>query len=171
MTGVETQYVAAGMPQLNFSPTSTALLTNGYKNEGGWGFDALRGVQQYGIADYDHWPNVSFSRDHYSKESVKSNMKRHNVIGFNDLGRYNFDAVMSALLCPIDPRPVTGGFSHWGHLVILLQAVKVSGKWGVLFANSWGSDWGESGGYGILLGDKAIPTEALSIGRIKPRSE
>jgi len=39
----------------------------------------------------------------------------------------------------------------------------------VVFANSWGKDWGEKG-YGVLLGDKAVPYEAIRIGSVKPRS-
>jgi len=54
-------------------------------------------------------------------------------------------------------------------LVILLKAVRYDGQWGVVFANSWGKDWGEDG-YGVLLGDKAVPYEAIRIGSVKPRS-
>ena len=43
------------------------------------------------------------------------------------------------------------------------------GEWGVVFANSWGKDWGDDG-YSVLLGDKAVPYEAIRIGSVKPRS-
>jgi len=171
VAGVANRYAATGIePVPVFSPASTACQIKSFRNEGGWGREACAGIQEFGIATTATWPNVSFDRSLPNNPKVRADSFRHNIVEFGDLGRYNFEAVMSCLLDPINPSPCTGGFSHWGHLVLLLQAVKVNGQWGVLFANSWGSSWGDDG-YGVLLGDKANPTEAIRIGAIKPIGE
>jgi hypothetical protein len=170
VAGVATQYAKTGINTPEFSPASTACMIKGFKNEGGWGSQACNGIQRHGIATTDTWPNVSFNRQLPSLPSVREDMHQHDLIEFEDLGVNAFDEMMSVLLDPLHPAPVTGGFTWWGHLVILLKAVRYQGQWGVIFANSWGKDWGESGGYGVLLGDKAVPYESIRIGSVKPRS-
>ncbi len=170
VAGVATQYAKTGIEVPEFSPASTACLVKKFQNVGGWGSQACNGIQKHGIATLGTWPNVSFDRGLPLKSEVKDDMHKHDLIEFEDLGVNNFDAAMSVLLDPLHAAPVTGGFTWWGHLVILLKAVRVNGEWGVVFANSWGTDWGPAEGYGILLGDKAIPYESIRIGSVKPRS-
>lgn len=172
VSGVETRYAMTGINPPNLSPTSTACLIKDFKNQGGWGTEACRGIQKYGIAEHRHWPTNSFDRTLPVRHDVRSNMHMHDLIDFEDLGYNRFDAVMSALLDPHDPSPVTGGFMYsfsGPHLVLLLRAVKVGGEYGVVFANSWGKGWGVEG-YGVLVGKDAIPQEAVRIGSVKPRS-
>ena len=167
--GIATQYAKTGITPPEFSPASTACMIKNFANEGGWGSQACNGVQKYGIATTDTWPNVSFNRALPNQPKVREDMHLHDLHEFEDLGQNNFDAVVSVLLDPNHAAPVTGGFTWWGHLVILLKAVRYDGQWGVVFANSWGTDWGDEG-YGVLLGDKAVPYEAIRIGSVKPRS-
>lgn len=171
VSGIETQYAKAGHNDLGLSPASTACLIHNFKNEGGWGTWACKGVNDYGIATYDKWPNVSFDRTLPHRWDVRANMEQHDLHDFEDLGRENLDAVVSVLLDEHNPAPVTGGFMWWGHLVLLLGVVEVGdGEYGIVFANSWGADWGDSDGYGVLTGSKMIPYEAVRVGAVKPRS-
>jgi hypothetical protein len=169
VAGVATQYAKTGIKTPRFSPTSTAALVKNYREEGGWATEACDGIQKHGIATLDVWPNVSMNKTLPSLSYVRENMHQHDIVEFSDLGVNNFDAAMSVLLDPLHAAPVTGGFTWWGHLIILLKAVRYEGEWGVIFANSWGKDWGEMG-YGVLLGDRAVPYEAVRIGSVKPRS-
>jgi len=171
VTGVEAQYGKQGHTNLGLSPASTACMTLNFQNKGGWGSWACRGINDYGIATYDKWPNVSFDRSLPNRWDVKANMEQHDLHDFEDLGRENFMAVASALLDEHDPAPCTGGFTWWGHLVLLLHVgFDKEGKPYTVFANSWGASWGEQG-YGTLTGDKMVPYESIRIGNVKPRSK
>jgi len=150
------------------SPAAPACQGKDFANEGGWGEEAIRYIRKYGVPTQEAWPNCSFDRDLPSSEAVIDSSAKHNVIQYEMLGAYDFDAVMSALLCPYNSSPVTLGYSHWGHLVLGLQGVRYNGQWGIVFANSWDTDWGEEG-YGVMLGERANPTEAVVIKTIKPR--
>lgn len=168
VAGVATQYAKTGIKTPRFSPTSTAAMVKKFKAEGGWATEACNGISKFGIATLDVWPNVSMNKTLPAMSYVRENMHQHDLIEFEDFGVNNFDAAMSVLLDPLHSAPVTGGYMWWGHLIILLKAIRVDDQWGVIFANSWGKDWGEQG-YGILLGDKAIPYESVRIGSVKPR--
>ena len=170
VAGAANRYAATGIEVPKFSPASTACQIKNFQNVGGWGSEAAAGVQKYGIATTNTWPNCSFDRTLPNNPRVRNDSFRHNIVEFNALGRYNINAVASCLLDPINPSPCSGGYSHWGHLVLLLKVVRISGQIGFLYANSWGKNWGDNG-YGILLGSKAIPTEAIRIGSIKPIGE
>jgi hypothetical protein len=172
--GVANRYAATGIhPVPSFSPASVACQIKDFRNVGGWGREACAGIQEYGLATTRTWPNCSFDRTLPDTPKVRVDAFRHNIVQFNAIPAYNMVATMSCLLDPINPSPCTGGFmdSFSGpHLVLLLQAVKIDGQYGVLFVNSWGPKWGDSG-YGILLGKKAVPAESIRIGSIKPLGE
>ena len=150
------------------SPSGPACQGKGFKNQGGWGEEAVGYINEFGIPTQDTWPNCSFNRELPSRPSVQKSADLHDVIQFEVLGPYDFDGVMSSLLCPYNSSPVTLGYNWWGHLVLGLQGIRYQGQWGIAFVNSWDYDWGE-GGYGVLLGEKAEPTEAVVIKSIKPR--
>ena len=150
------------------SPAGPACQGKNWENKGGWGEEAVGYIQKFGIPTQDAWPNCSFNKDLPKRPSVKRSSEKHGIVQFEVLANYDFDATMSALLCPYNSSPASVGFSWWGHLVLALQAVRYNGEWGYIFANSWDKDWGEEG-YGVLLGKKANPTEAIVIKSIKPR--
>ncbi len=168
VAGVMNRYAAMDGVAPLLSPAGPACQGKGYRNEGGWGEEAAEYIQQFGIPTQEHWPNCSFNEKLATRMSVRNSAAKHNLIRYEILGRYDFDGVMSALLCPYNSSPVTLGLSWWGHLVLGLQAIRYQGEWGIVFVNSWDYDWGE-GGYGVLLGERADPTEAVVIKTIKPR--
>lgn len=168
VAGIANRYAAMDGVSPILSPAGPACQGKNYVNEGGWGEEAIGYIRKYGIPTQDVWPNCSFDKSLPDRPSVKKSSSLHNVVQFEVLESYDFDSVMSALLCPYNSSPVTLGLSFWGHLVLGLQAIRYSGEWGIVFVNSWDYDWGD-GGYGVLLGEKANPTEAVVIKSIKPR--
>ena len=172
VAGVATQYAKTGIePVPDLNAAAPAFQITGFRLRGSWASEAVEAIQRYGIPTFKTWPKHSRDRTLPADPRVKKDSFRHNLIEFRDLGEQPYELMMSCLLDPVDPAPCTFGSASWGHLVLALQAVKVKGQWGVLFANSWGTNWGRDGGYGIRLGGRARPDESIRIGKIKPRSE
>jgi hypothetical protein len=166
--GVMNRYASMDGVAPMLSAAGPASRGTRFQNIGGWGEQAVDYIREYGIPTTDVWPNATISSSLTSKPKVIESEKKHNLVQFENFGYNNFKSTMSALLCPYNSSPVSVGLSWWGHLVLALQAVRYQGQWGYIFVNSWDKTWGE-GGYGVLLGDKAIPTESIAIKSIKPR--
>ena len=165
--GIMNRYAAMDGSSPRLSPNSAACQGKNFRNEGGWGSEAIEYIEKYGLAEQKYWPENSFNRDLVGNEEVKASAAKHGLIKFKELPAYNLDSMMSVLLDPYNPSPVSVGYTWWGHLVVALQAIRYQGEWGVIIANSWGADWGDRG-YGVLLGSKAIAAEAIAIQSIKP---
>ena len=168
VAGVMNRYAAMDGVAPLLSAAGPACQGKAFVNEGGWGEEAVGYIDQYGIPTTATWPNCSFDRDLPNRPSVRRESGLHGLVQYEMLGSYDFDGTMSALLCPYNSSPVSLGLMWWGHLVLGLQAIRYQGEWGIVFVNSWDYDWGD-GGYGVLLGKKANPTEAVVIKSIKPR--
>jgi len=168
VAGVMNRYAKMDGVAPLLSPAGPACQGKDFANEGGWGVEAVRYCNRYGIPTQDAWPNCSFNRELPDNPEVIESSKLHDVVEYERLDSYDFDGAMSALLDPLNSSPVTLGLSWWGHLVLGLQGIRYGGQWGIVIVNSWDYTWGE-GGYGVLLGDRANPTEALVIKSIKPR--
>ncbi len=168
VAGVMNRYAMMDGVSPLLSPAGPACQGKNYVNEGGWGEEAVGYIEQFGIPTQEAWPNCSFDKKLPTRHSVRSSASKHNIVQYEMLGIHDFDGVMSALLCPYNSSPVSLGLGWWGHLVLGLQAIRYEGQWGIVFVNSWDYDWGE-GGFGVLLGERANPTEAVVIKSIKPR--
>jgi hypothetical protein len=127
-------------------------------------------IQQYGIPQTSVLPEYTKTR-RWSNE-VQSNADKHKMVSFMEIGRRDLDSVVSALL--MSQCAITVAFDWWRHLVVALGVAYKGGEWGLIVANSWGTKWsqgGESGGYGIIWGKKAIPFEAVAVKYVKAREE
>lgn len=169
------RYAAQGLdpvPALNAH--GTAALVKNFRNQGGFGVEAAKGIQKFGIPEFKVWPKFSNDRSLQNKASVKANSKKHKLVTFEELPRNAFEAVMSALICPIDPVPLTLAYSDWRHLVGGMRAVyRGSGRsldFGIEFVNSWTERYGEKG-YGTRWGKKAVPFESVVVRSVKAREE
>jgi hypothetical protein len=94
--GIATQYAKTGITPPEFSPASTACMIKNFANEGGWGSQACNGVQKYGIATTDTWPNVSFNRALPNQPKVREDMHLHDLHEFEDLGQLTTLTLLSA---------------------------------------------------------------------------
>ena len=172
---ITNRYAAQGIdPVPNLNPHSTAAMGKRYRNQGGYGIEATSFVQQRGIATYDTWPQYSNNRSLETDPKVIADCKKHKLVTFEELPRNDFDAVMSALIDPIDPSPATLAFSWWRHLVAgLCGLYRGSGRsieWGLGFVNSWGTKWGDKG-YGTVWNSKAKPFESVAVRSVKAVKE
>lgn len=167
---IMTVYAQMGMnPTPKLSATSAAAQGKGWREQGGWGGEAIEYINKYGLAELDVWPEHSMDRSLPNQEAVKRSAAMHNTTQFLELPQQNFDAAMSVLLHPTNPRPVTLGLMWWGHLVYATKAVKIDSRsYGMKIVNSWRPSWGENG-CAVLAENKATAHEYVAIDRVSPR--
>lgn len=163
-------YAQTGMkPAPQLSATSVAALAKNWRDQGGWAGEAIKQMLKTGCAELDVWPEHSMDRSLPNQEAVKRSMARHNITEYLELPRQSFAAVMSALLDPVNPRPVTLGLMWWGHLIYCTKGVVLGrDRFGVLGVNSWKRSWGEQGCV-VLTESKATPHEAVAVDRTQIR--
>lgn len=169
VNGVMNRYSAQGMnPCPNLNPHSTAWLGKRGRNQGGFGVEATRYIEKYGIADFDHWKGHD-RKSLRVPQDLQIHMKRHGLVEFRELPRNSKNSVISFMLQY--GAPVSVAFNWWRHLVLAVAPVWDRRQgWGLLIKNSWGERWGDNG-FGVLFGRKAVPFESVGILQVKPRSE
>jgi hypothetical protein len=153
------------VPDLNPFPTAYRI-KNG-RNEGGWGEEALRGIEQYGVVEESLWSGHEAKMSNWDRQEVKANAALHKVTESLELPRRDILALVSVLTDPSRPRPVTVGYDWWGHLIYAVRAGWKDGKFVVKIVNSWKETWGEKG-TAWLTESKAIASEQIAIQRVLP---
>jgi len=160
---VQVAYAIQGVdPAPHLSHTYPAALGKKFANRGGWGMEAVRYINEFGLPTVDHYPQGVISRSKTQGEAVKASAAKHSIVAFEEIESRNFDAAISALLCPISPSPVSCGFSWWGHLVFAAAAVYSNGQWGLEIVNSWSDKW-KNNGRTQLFGSKAVAHEYIAV--------
>lgn len=144
-----------GLPTVNLSSASAGAPGKRYRNDGGWTGEAIRYINQYGLASHELWPNAAIDRRYFNPS--RDEAKEFGLASFFELPRRRFDYVMTCLLMGWE---IPVGLMWWGHAVFYNAPVNVGrDAYGVIFANSWGDHW-ENEGMGVLAEDKATPDEA-----------
>lgn len=150
----------AGFEYVNLSPASAAAQIKGYRNEGGWGGEAVNFIGEHGINAIDEWPaNYWQNATYHTQKNIDLALTRR-IRGFFDIPEGDFKAVISMLL---RRKPVPGGYNFWGHEIYLCDPVIFgSDQYGIRFRNSWGGSWGDIG-FGVLKPEQANPNDAQAI--------
>lgn len=174
---VEVKRLALGLPSLELCPESVAGPLTGWRDEGGYAAEAFAQIEQYGIAIQSLCPNPHALNPRLWDPSWQANAKSHEAVNWYDIEQAdrlpNYDEVVTCLL---NRTPVAAGLDWWGHLVAFLAAIilppdvncavntPTGHKVGVLFQNSWGTDWPNAGdnGYAVLVEQLATPDGAAA---------
>jgi hypothetical protein len=172
VAAVRNCYAVQGVGKVKLNPYAVAYLGKKGRNQGGFGAEACRYIDQYGIPETTVLPE--FSKTLRWDRLVKASARQNKICDFQEIGQNNFEGVVNCLIGD-DPAPCTVAFDWWRHLVCALGVTyDRQGNFGLLIVNSWGSKWGaggESGGYGIIWGSKAVPFEAIAVRNVKARVE
>lgn len=138
------------------SPASVCAPIKNFKNQGGWGKEALEYIIEHGIVPVSKWPANSMDRKYWTEENKKLALN-YRVTEWMELKPRSKQELISCMLRRI---PVAVGYNHWSHEVSAVDAVWLDGTVALRIRNSWG-DWGVNG-YGILQGSKMLPDDAVA---------
>jgi hypothetical protein len=155
---VEITRAASGEKYVELSPASVACQINNFRNEGGWGGQAVRHLAEHGASPVKYWPANAINKTYNNDESQAARM-RHRVTEWTELRPQSFDDMMSELLCL---RPVAIGLNYWRHEITAVDPVILAdGRFGARIWNSWGDGWGQNG-MAILDESHCTPDDAIS---------
>lgn len=159
VTAIETLRCAANDKNVRLSPASVAAPIKGYRNQGGWGGDALSYIVEHGVAAAEFWPANYWQSSKYDNEDSRTSRARHKVTEWWDLKPRSFDQLMTCLLLRI---PVPIGLNWWHHEVCAMDPVNLGGgQFGARIRNSWGDGYGVKG-FAVLNESKATPDDAVA---------
>ncbi len=166
---IQNRYAQQGMGDTRLSAASVAGPIMDYdKDQGGWGQWAIEHIQEFGIATQSTWPELSVNRKLAGSRAVLNDRFQHDVCGFEMFDPYDLDSVVSALICPTNPTPVTVGYTWWGHLIFANRATFTDGEITLWCVNSWGPTWNGDGTVKLVGKQKCSPYEAIAINCVKP---
>lgn len=143
VTAINCMRAWRNMPYVEFSRESVAAVIKGYRNNGGWGEEALKHIVKYGLMPQNLWPKHYLRDGKYNTEENKKIALNYRVTEFEFLPDRNFLAEMSALC---DYNAVAVGFNKWSHEVCSIDPVIVgSNTLGRMIWNSWTDSYGDKG--------------------------
>lgn len=144
-------------PIIDLSPASVAAPIKGYRNNGGWGGEALDYIIKNGIAPQSDWPANAINRQ-YDNATSQASRQKFKVTEWWELQSGDFDMLFTLLLYQI---PVAIGLNWWSHEVCAVDPLWVNGKPQVRIWNSWSDDWSDEG-MGTLTESKATHDDAVA---------
>lgn len=150
-----------GQKTVILSPASGAAKIKNYRNEGGWGEQAIEHMATVGLAPITHWPANHWQDSRYDTPETREVARRYRIIEWWELRPRDIHELMALLLRRI---PVTGGYNWWGHQVTNEDPVWLDGTVAIRIRNSWGMNWPQPGarGYGILQGSRMLPDDQIA---------
>jgi len=148
---LELQLLKQNQPVPSLSAASVAAPIKGYRNQGGWGGDALKFLRTRGAVPVEFWPANAIDR----RFDTEANQLRASKYRCTDWVEIQPQNMLQAATVILMGHPISAGFNWWGHQVTLMDVVIRDGEIGWRIANSWGPEWGQ-GGIGELHGRRAV---------------
>jgi hypothetical protein len=167
-TAAEIEAAVQGLAHVEWSAASVACPIKNYRNQGGWGADAVEYLVETGACATAYWPNAAIARQYDDQESRADRANRR-VLEWVDVPADDFDALATCLLsgyaCAV-------GYDWWGHEVCATRLVQTGKRsYGVEIRNSWGDDWGSKnehgvGGFSVLSESKGTPDDCQAVRQV-----
>ena len=166
--GVVTACIAlrakANLPYRPLSAAWGAAQIKGFRNQGGWGGDALEWMIKHGTCEQKFCGNAQIDRSTVTAEATQNALMYRVTEDNVDVEENDFDAMATLLLNDI-PCPL--GLDWWSHLICACDLVKISTNlYGTRIRNSWADSYGYKG-FAVLeerksRGDVSAPRVMLA---------
>lgn len=172
VAGLKNAYARQGVGDVDLNAYATAYRGKNGANRGGFIGEACKYIQEHGVPEQSVL--AEFKKTRRWTDEQQQNADKHKMAEFEELGRNDIEGVVSALIGK-QPCAVAIALSWWRHAVLAVGCVlDRSRQLGLIIANSWSTRYaagGESGGYGIIWGKRAVPYEAVAIRHVTARNE
>lgn len=157
---LEVLRVIQNQPMVILSPASVACPITGFRNNGGFGGDALEWLIQSGVVPVENWPANAIDRRYYT-EANKLLAREFKALEWFNLRPRNKQQHISCLLRRI---PIAVGLNYWSHETTDYEPVWLNGQIGVRSRNSWRMDWPVPGGMGYYVrqGSKMLADDLVA---------
>lgn len=149
-------------PYIPLSSASVAAVIKRFRNQGGYGSQALKFTVERGFATHETWPNHVINPGQAAIQKADTERINFMSLEYYDLepGPQMFDCFLSAL---IHRWPCAPGYDWWRHQVCAVEAMFFGGGvMGCRGPNSYGGPWFE------LKGDKARPDDCVCLHSVTP---
>ena len=143
----------------SMSPASGASRIKNFRNQGGWGLEAVEWMTQYGTNYSDDWPDNAIKKS-YNTDENQMLAKKNRVVEFIRL-----DTWEEQVSCMLANIPTADGYNWWGHLVTGVGLT--IGSHNRIIRNSWAMSWGDNG-FGELSGHKKYSDGSVAILSMEP---
>jgi len=140
-----------------FSPASVAGPLNNFRNQGGWGGNALKRIIDVGLAPVDIYPANQVSKPSNFSQAMEVAAK------FKATECWNLPSWRSTASALVYNFAAAVGYNWWSHEVTAIQLLVIDGVICLLCRNSWGMSYGDGKGFFILRGSKMIPDDACCL--------
>ena len=154
---VEVVRLVQNQKMVLLSPASAGAQIKHYRNEGGWGKEALQWISDRGLVPVDQWPANAIDPKFATDENLRL-AKDYRCTEWWELSTDDMQEIWSCLLLDI---PVCVGLSWWRHEVTYIDVDWIDGDIAIVFRNSWGTSYGNNG-YSILQGQRMYPDDAVA---------
>jgi hypothetical protein len=154
-------------PYVRLSAFSVCCPIKHFRDEGGFGGQAVQYIADNGIASVEAWPEKSVDKslvsDPTKAKLVSDSRLLHHVTEWLDLGRRDGKCDMRQVVtCLLLGLPLVVDFNWWSHSVCGIRIANLYPKdetADIVIWNSWTDSWSEHG-EGTLKGNHAIPDSA-----------
>ena len=157
---IEVARALQGQRYVELSPASIACKIKNFRNVGGWPGEATEFIHQHGVATAERWPVTAIDR-RYDTREANAEREMFTTPEWNRLPAVQL--LIKWMTLALNHIPDAVGLMWWGHAVLFLDpVVDRRGQFGIEFANSWNTTFGDKG-YGVVMENKARPDEAIGL--------
>ena len=146
-----------GEPTVILSAASVGSPITNYRNQGGYGPDALEYLDANGAVPESAWPANAIDQRYATRENLALG-RLYRVAAWIEAAPQSLDETISLLLLDV---PVAVGLGWWSHEVTYYDPLWLDGEIAIRARNSWGMAWGDRG-YFTLRGRRMLPDDAVA---------
>lgn len=144
--------------KISYSPASVGAPIKNFRNNGGWGSQALEYFKTHGLNLTEDWPDNAISRSYYTDENQQKK-QRHKTVEY-----FYLDTWQERVSCILAGIPTADGYNWWGHEVTGAHITLRDHD--LIIRNSW-ANYGDYG-FGTLSGSRKYANDSVAIVSMEP---